>query len=206
MHFGCAFWAACAGLLALTQSRSLAFADETPTYFVVELNSGIAPPAYQPGTVGFTGGLTTGATFHLAPSPLRLALLASFAGRYARASSSVDGLSFDASRRDLDLYAAARLGVPIFSRLRAFGEIGYGWRFVDETIHRSAIGDVPSSWTEPLLVLAFGLELRLSQVFSCGLRVEMTPLSPNADAIPVVAHATPETPRSSFAGFVGFHF
>jgi hypothetical protein len=192
--------------MALTQLRSLAFADEIPTYFVVELNSGVAPPAYQPGTVGFTGGLTTGATFRLSPSPLRLALLASFAGRYARASSSVGGLSFDASRRDLDFYAAARLGIPIVSPLRVFGEIGSGFRVVDETIHRTGIGDVPSSWTEPLLVIAIGIEFRLSPFFSCGLRLEMTPLVPDADAIPAIAHASPETPRSSFTGFVGFHF
>jgi hypothetical protein len=192
------------GLLALTSSVALAFADDTPTFFVLETAGGLEPRPYSSG-VGVAGSLDGGLTFHIPPVPLRFAVLLGAEARYARASGYVEGIAIDGSRRDLDLYLAGRVTLPIIHPLRVFGEVGFGRRFVGESVYRGALGDVSTSWSEPLLVVAGGAELRFSTLLSFGLRLEMTPLSQGPDPIAALARSD-FISHTSIGVFAGLHF
>jgi hypothetical protein len=178
---------------------------ETPTYFVLEADTGLLGPSYGAGRLGWSYGLGGGVTWRFVDFPLRFAVLAEVEGRSSHAAGGLEGLTFDASRRDTALYLAERTGLPILGPLRVYAEIGFGRRWVSESIARSAIGAVPASYDMTLLVLAFGLEARLSELWSVGLALELQPLSASGDPIASLAH-TPSLEPAALVGRVGVHF
>lgn len=178
------------------------------TYFLVEAHGGLAEPAYDAGDFGLAYGLTAGTTWKLKKYPFRFHLLAGLSARSASSSGTTAyGARFDAARRDVDLYIAKRLGVPIWGPLRIYGEFGIGNRWTSESVRRNAdFGSVSSFENELLVIIAGGLQARLTPRFSVGARAEFTPVSSDADLIQSAAHI-PLTPnRVSFLGHVGVHF
>jgi opacity protein-like surface antigen len=179
----------------------------TPTFFVLELSTGIAEAAYSPGDPGLAYGLAAGLSFKLHDFPLRFYFLTGLSGRQARSIGAIEGTSAFATRRDLDLYLSHRIGLPIFGPLRLYGEIGIGRRWVDERVSRGdGLGDLPAAWNETVLALALGLEARISDLFSVGLRTEMTPFGSDVDLVTASTGAQLTRNRVALLGQIGIHF
>jgi hypothetical protein len=194
--------------LALT---SLTFtpdrAEAKGTHFLLELNTGLGESAYEQGAVGLAYGASFGFTWKITGVPLRFALLGTIASRNAEVSGSYSGIEYASDRRDLDVYVAQRIGIPIVGMLRFYGEAGLGNRIRTQTLRRG--GDLPSlnaASNELLVVLAAGLQARLTENFSIGLRGELTPRTSDPDLAVVAAHRTPTSSRTAVLAQLGVHF
>jgi hypothetical protein len=176
------------------------------TYFLVELNTGVGESAYTTGNVGLNYGLSIGTSFKFKALPLRFYVLASLIGRNASTAGSHEGVPFVAERIDLDLYGAFRTVLPIWSMLRIYAEFGAGNRFIFNSIRRGEeLGTVGARDYALLFVIALGLQARLSDHFSVGLRGELTPLG-KADLASYVADVAPTQNRLSAFAQLGIHF
>ncbi len=176
------------------------------TYFLVELNTGVGESAYSTGSVGLNYGLSLGTSFKLKALPLRWYVLASLVGRNASTSGTHGGVPYVAERVDLDLYGALRTVLPIWRMLRIYAEVGAGNRFLFNTIRRGDdLGTIDGRDHALLFVLALGLQARLTETFSVGLRGEMTPIG-RADLASHVADVTPTENRLSAFAQLGIHF
>ena len=176
------------------------------TYFLVELNTGVGESAYTTGNVGLNYGLSLGTSFKFKVLPLRFYLLASLIGRNASTSGTNDGVTFVAERIDLDLYGAVRTVLPIWEMIRIYAEFGAGNRFLFNKIRRGAeLGTIDGRDNALLFVIALGVQARLTETFSVGLRGEMTPIG-KADLASYVANVPPETNRLSAFAQLGIHF
>lgn len=189
--------------IAFTPGRALA----DGTHFVLELNTGLGESAYEDGGYGLAYGASFGFTWKIVNVPLRFALLGTVAGRNAAISGSYDGLDFASDRRDLDIYAAQRIGIPVWRMIRIYGEAGIGSRIRTETLKLSGdLGTLTSASNELLVVLAVGVQARVSEHFSIGFRGEMTPLSSDPDLAVAAAHLTPTYARMALLAQIGVHF
>jgi hypothetical protein len=196
-----------AGVLALS---AFAFtpgsAEAKGTHFVLELNTGLGESAYERGDLGLAYGASFGFTWKFSGAPIRFALLATVAGRNATIDGSYQGIEYASDRRDLDMYLAQRLAIPIVGMLRFYGEAGVGQRIRTETLRLSAdLGTLNSASNELLVVFAAGLQARLSEHFSLGLRGELMPLTSDP-SLSSVAHLTPTTARTALMAQIGVHF
>jgi hypothetical protein len=192
-------------LLAATFTPSVAQADGT--YFLVELNTGVGESAYTTGNVGLNYGLSIGTSFKFKVLPLRFYILASLIGRNASTSGTNDGVPFVAERIDLDLYGAVRTVLPIWDMLRIYAEFGAGNRFLFNKIRRGAdLGTIDGrDHANLLFIVAMGVQVRLTETFSVGLRGELAPLG-EADLASYIAEVPPETNRLSAFAQLGIHF
>jgi hypothetical protein len=176
------------------------------TYFLVELNTGVGESAYTTGNVGLNYGLSVGTSFKLKALPLRWYVLASLIGRNASTSGTHRGVPYVAERIDLDLYGAIRTVLPVWNVLRVYGEFGAGNRFLFNTIRRGDdLGTVDGRDNALLFVIALGLQARLTETFSVGLRGELTPIG-KADLASYVADVPPTENRLSAFAQLGIHF
>ncbi len=200
--------------LLLSAVTALTFGALTPekaeakgTHFVLELNTGLGESAYQQGPMGLAYGASFGFTWKMTGVPLRFALLGTIAGRNTNIAGAYDGLSFAHERDDLDVYVAQRLGIPIVGLLRFYGEAGIGQRIRSEELRLGGdYGTLSSTTNEMLIVLAAGLQARLSENFSLGLRGELMPLVPRPDLALEIAHVAPTTARTALLIQIGVHF
>jgi hypothetical protein len=192
---------------ALLLLAALAPTPARAQYVVVELNTGFGTSAYESGPIGLAYGASAGLTLRYDPLPFRFYFLGTIAARNATAGGLHQGVSMSAERRDLDVYAAERTILPIFGPFRIYGEVGFGERWMKETISRSAgLGMLSASGTEPILVLALGLELRFSDMFSAGVRGELMPITSDLDLAGYAADFAPRSARSALMGQLGVHF
>jgi hypothetical protein len=176
------------------------------TYFLVELNTGVGESAYTTGNVGLNYGLSVGTSFKFKVLPLRFYVLASLIGRNASTSGTHEGVPYVAERIDLDLYGAVRTVLPIWNVLRIYAEFGAGNRFIFNTIRRGAeLGTIDGRDNALLFVIALGLQARLSDHFSVGLRGELTPIG-KADLASHIADVAPTENRLSAFAQLGIHF
>jgi hypothetical protein len=176
------------------------------TYFLVELNTGVGESAYE-STIGLNYGVSAGVSFKLKALPIRWYVLASLIARNAWTSGSHEGLAFSASRTDLDAFGAIRSVLPVWRMLRIYAEFGIGGRHLFETVHRGDLGTLDARDTKLLFVVGLGLQARLTDMFSVGVRGEMTPvLGSEAEIAAYAADVVPT--RNRISGFVtlGVHF
>jgi hypothetical protein len=176
------------------------------THFLVELDTGIGESAYTTGSVGLNYGLSLGTSFKFKALPSRWYVLASLIGRNANTSGTHQGVPYVAERIDLDLYGAVRSVLPIWRMLRVYAEFGAGNRFRFTEVRRGAeLGSIDGKDNALLFVIALGVQARLTETFSVGLRGEMTPIG-KADLAAYVAGVPPTENRLSAFAQLGIHF
>lgn len=196
---------------AVAVTSALAFtpftAEAKGTHFLLELNTGLGESAYEQGDAGLAYGASFGFTWKITGVPLRFALLGTIASRNAEVSGTYNGLAYDSDRRDLDVYLAQRIGIPVWRMIRFYGEAGAGNRIRTQTLRLgNDLGSRSSATNELLIVLALGLQARLSENFSIGVRGELTPRTSDPDLAAVAAHLTPTTSRTAILAQLGVHF
>jgi opacity protein-like surface antigen len=198
-----------AALFTLTASTR-AFAEEAPrsgSFFLFELSSGLSEPAYAGDDLGVSYGVSGGLAFKLKKLPLRFHFLTSFFARTWNGSGSYAGVPYSSARRDLDLFLAHRIALPIYGRLRAYGEIGLGHRWASAEVHRAEeLPDLSVESDRLLLVVAAGLQLRLTDNVSIGVRGELLPSSDRQDVVALATGAPLTTNRGSLLAQLGLHF
>jgi hypothetical protein len=194
--------------LAPTFAPSAAAADEVaPTFFVVELRSGVAQSAYDGGDPGLTYGFATGLTVRAGSSPLRFYLLGNLSARQGSFGGSLGGKPFDASRQDVDAFGSVRLVLPLVDRLRGYAEGGLGWRWSRASLARDgAPGLFDTTSAEPVAVVALGLQYRLTSSLSLGLRGEVAPTLGGRDVLADLTRVDFDLARVSATATLGFHF
>ena len=177
------------------------------TFFLLELDSGVAESAYAGALPGLQWGVSAGVTFKLPRGPLRWYLLGSFAMRYSEADAFRGAARVRAEREDIDLFIANRLVMPVWRGLRLYGEVGVGTRIVRERVERTeGLGALSSLSDRLLWVTAVGVQLRMNRHWSVGLRGELTPLAEDL-SLGSTAGALPLEPRRlSFEAQIGLHF
>jgi hypothetical protein len=177
------------------------------SYVVVELNTGFGTSAYEAGPIGLAYGASAGATLRIPALPLRFYFLGNAFARNATADGLHQGVSISAERRDVDVYASERTVLPVWGPLRLYGEVGLGERFTKETIRRGAdLGPLTASGNELLVVLALGLELRLTDMFSTAIRGELMPITSDLDLAGYAAELQPRAARTALMAQLGVHF
>lgn len=192
---------------AATLRPSPAWAKNKGTWFIVEVQGGVAESAYSGGGLGVAYGLSAGATVKFKSFPVRWYLLASVLGRNTWVQGRHQGIGFDAERRELDLFFALRTVVPVWRLLRVYVELGLGQRLLSQTIQRGEqLGSLNQSADHLLLVLGVGLQARLTNQFSVGLRGEITPLDAGPDLTTFAADLEPEPNRLSLFAQIALHF
>lgn len=194
--------------LASLLAPTVAAADEpTPTFFVVELRSGVAQAASDTGDPGLTYGFATGLTVRAGSSPLRFYLLGNLAARQGSFGGSLAGKPFDASRQDVDAFGSVRLVLPIVERLRGYAEGGLGYRWSRASLARpGAAGLFDTTSAEPIAVVALGLQYRLGPSLSLGLRGEVAPTLGGRDVLGELTRVDFDVARVSATVTLGFHF
>jgi hypothetical protein len=192
-------------LLALAFSP--ARAEAKGTHFVLELNTGLGESAYEDGDPGLAYGASFGFTWKWTGLPLRFALLGTVASRNTTIAGNYEGLSFSSDRRDLDVYIAPRLVIPIFGRIRVYGEVGLGERIRTETLRLGEdLEPLSATSHETLFIFAAGLQARLSTHFSLGIRGEIVPADPNPDLVIAATHVEADQMRTALLAQIGVHF
>ena len=177
------------------------------TYFMVELQGGVGESAYTGGGPGLAYGLSAGATLKFKRFPVRWYLLGNVLSRNTAVEGRHDGIAYDADRRELDVFASQRTVIPVWQFVRVYFETGLGTRLTSQTIRRrEQLGPLSESSNQLLLVLALGLQARLTDLLSVGVRGEITPLDVDADVATFAADLEPEPNRLSMFVQVGVHF
>lgn len=196
-------------LVAVVLAEGAVQAEELKSsYFLVELSSGLAEPAYSHGDLSLSYGLTGGMTFKASNFPVRFYLLTTLIGRNGHADGSASGAVFSSDRHDVDLYWSLRLVFPVIAQFRLYAEGGLGHRWSFVSLRRS--NDLPPLEARDsglVGVLAVGAQYRVMQNLSLGLRAELVPTT--ADGIDPVSRVTGAdlTPnRFTVMAQVGFHF
>lgn len=201
--------ASLAFLTAITAATTAQAETPNPrgTFFLLELSTGLSESAYLQGDPALAYGLTGGLTFKLKKFPVRFHVLTTFLTRASNASGAFEGVPYSTSRRDLDLYLAARMAMPLFAGLRLYTEVGAGHRWASADLHRGAgLGDLAVDSSRTLVVLAAGFQYRLTDNVSLGVRGELTPGGTKSDIISEATGADLSTDRASFMAQLGFHF
>jgi opacity protein-like surface antigen len=193
-------------LLAATATLSAGRAEAAGRYFLLELAPGLSEPAYADGVPGARFGLVTGATWKLVRAPFRFHLLTGLTTRSGGLEASYHGVPLRAERRDLDLYVAHRLAVPIGGPVRLFGELGVGHRWIWQRVERGAgLGDLSGSGSELFVMVAAGASVRISDRFSAGLRWELSPATADADLVEAASGVERTPLRMGLAATFGVH-
>jgi hypothetical protein len=181
-------------------------AEAKGTFYLVELRSGIAEGAHDSGQAGLSMGLTAGLTFKPIALPVRFYLLGNLTSRNGITKGAVGALDYHAERRELDLYVSQRVVVPMYRWLRGFVEGGIGQRYVHETVSRSDLGSFREGTHHLLVVIAAGLQARVSETFSVGVRGELIPFAASAVLTESLTGLAPSSNRRSLMGQIGIHF
>lgn len=182
-------------------------AEAKGTFFLLELNSGVGESAYAGGDAGLNYGASAGLTFRIPGTPLRYHLLGSVVHRSATVAGHSAGTAFTAHRRDVDLFTAHRLVVPVWRMVRVYGELGLGTRFSQAHLQRGAgLGGLVDGQRRFLLVTAIGVQARLSKHFSVGLRGELVPVGTGADVATFVVGLPTTANRLGLSAQLGVHF
>lgn len=181
-------------------------ASAQATYFLLEAETGLAQSAYQGGDIGTYYGLRSGLTFKPVGAPIRLHLLLGSGLRSSQLVGAQGGLLYTAEQYDVDLYVSSRLVVPVLG-LRAYAEVGAGSRLSFQSLQRDpSLGGV-SVWSDELLLfVALGLQVRLTDNLSAGLRFELNPLTAGPSLISRATGHDPTELRGTGIIHVGFHF
>ena len=75
----------------------------------------------------------------------------------------MDGAAFATDRRDVDLYLANRIVLPIVDPIRIYGELDLGHRWMSSTVHRGhELGSLSGVEDRFLVLVAVCLTARLS--------------------------------------------
>lgn len=182
-------------------------AEAKGTFFLLELNSGVSESAYSGGDPGFSYGASAGLTFRIPSTPFRYHLLGSVLNRtVSHLGQAPEGL-VSTERRDLDLFTAHRLVLPVWRMVRVYAELGLGTRFTRARVQRAAgLGDLVEDRRGFLLLTALGVQARVTETFSVGLRGELAPAGGGADLATYVANARTTQNRLGLTAQLGVHF
>lgn len=193
----------CGGLLAAARPAE---AKTKGTFYLVELQTGVGEGAYHATGPALTYGLSFGTTFKLKFLPMRWYVLGTVASRGDAVVGRYGGTPYRVDRRDLDAFLAQRLVLPVHPNVRVFIEGGIGQRYITQTVTRADIGTFQDGSHHLLVVLAAGVQARVSKTFSLGLRAQMTPLGGGAAVAEQLTDLRTTPNRLSLVGQVGVHF
>lgn len=197
-------------LLALLPAAVLAgpatAAQAAGSLFMVEVSTGLSEPVASRGDVGLTYGLTTGFTWKLVALPLRFHLLGNLVGRNAHGNGSLRGIEVSSERQDVDLYGSLRIALPLVGGLRVYGEGGLGVRWSAQTLHRPGLDALDARASVPIAVGALGVQYRLMEALSVGLRGEVVGATETDDVLAALADRDYDAERLSLLVQLGFHF
>lgn len=176
------------------------------SYFLLEVDTGLSESAYQSGSPGIYYGFRSGLTFKPVSAPIRFHLLMGAGLRNSQLVGAQAGLLYTAEQLDLDLYGSARLVVPILG-VRAYAEVGLGDRLSFQSLVRDPSLGSLSVWSDQLLLFtAIGVQARLTENISAGVRLELNPLSADPTLISrVTGHPGTEL-RTTGMIHLGLHF
>lgn len=173
---------------------------------LVEVGGGVSTPAYSAGAPGWMCDLAAGVSGGFARDPVRFALLLEFGARGAALSSHGDGLDSRAHLRGVDVRLVPRVAVPVWGPLRAFAEMGFGARWIEETVEfDTTLVPLRTSWGTLLLRPAAGIEARLDEIFSVSVKVGVDVLRDDGDLIALATSAPLRRPVDVVAT-LGVHF
>ncbi|MBI4818428.1 MAG: hypothetical protein HY791_19335 [Deltaproteobacteria bacterium] len=179
-------------------------AGERPTWFMVEVASGVANGGDAGAGPSLLHELSAGVTWKW--HGLRFHVLVTAAMRRSSGATAYEGLLVDLSRSDLDLFLAPRLVVPVFGRGRLYAEVGSGFRYMEGRIDRGfELGSLSAVTSVPVIVGAIGGGVRFLPSVSAGLRAE---LSAPIGSFDPIAHLSgqPSNARAALLGTLGIHF
>ena len=183
-------------------------AEKKPgTFFLVELQTGLAESPYGEGSPALTYGLAAGLTWKWKALPLRFHLLTGLTARGGQLAGQYRGIPYSAERQDVDLYLAHRLALPIWGPIRIYGEAGLGHRWATHRVRRSgALGSLSTTSDELVVILAAGVQARLTRHISAGVRLEALPLDSAADIVSATTGVESTTNRLGVVAQLGLHF
>ncbi|MCB9655556.1 MAG: hypothetical protein H6729_15650 [Deltaproteobacteria bacterium] len=178
------------------------------THFVAELYGGATESSYVGGGVSEVLGLAVGPTFKLKRLPVRWYVLAKVSTHQEHRSGLHHGTEYDLGLRSYDLTLSLRTLVPVpgVPRLRGYAEFGVGRRLMYQTIDRPEdLGVLHDNQGEPIILIALGLQARISRLISVGVRGEIAPLRVSDSIAMYAADAQPERNRLAASFHIGFH-
>jgi hypothetical protein len=193
-------------LPALALAGPATAAHAAGSLFLVEVSTGLSEPTASRGDIGLTYGLTTGLTWKLTNFPLRFHLLGTLVGRNAHTSGRIGDLLTTSERQDVDLYGSLRLALPIVGGLRVYGEGGLGVRWSAQTLNRAGLAALDASASTPIAVGAVGVQYRLMEALSLGLRGEVVGATSHDDVFSAITGDGYDAERLSLLVQLGFHF
>lgn len=169
---------------ALVTTPGLAEAQEIPcsqgpclrvqrpgTHFLIELNGG--GTVYDGGGMAMEGVMGVGGK--LWSLPMRFYLVTEFAYNTSTDSGDVGGapLGYRDERSFRDVALGLRVYMPIYGRLRLFGDIMGGGSHQTITLERDELPTRVASGWSPLAHLAAGVQFRLLYHLSLGARAKV---------------------------------
>jgi hypothetical protein len=193
----------CGSVLTLARTAE---AKEKGTFYLVELQTGLGERAYDVGAPALTYGLSVGTTFKLKVLPVRWYVLGTIASRGDSISGDFSGMPYRVDRRDLDVFLAQRLVLPVHRNVRVFVEGGVGQRYVNQTVTRADVGTIRDGSHHLLVIFAGGVQARVSRTFSIGLRGEISPLAGGGHLAESITDLRTTPNRLSLVGQLGVHF
>jgi hypothetical protein len=171
--------------------------------FFVEAQPG-AEAGEEPA-VGGAFGLEMGAGGSWAGSRPRFFLVARY--EHAAIEYAPEGaLRFRSQREYDDLAAGLRILLPIVEPVRIYGEGLVGASFTDATLDRPGLAALDAAHTRAIGQAAFGVQLRLHQNFSVGMRIQQTWLDHSPDVLAALVGERLDTTRTTVAATLGVHF
>ncbi len=188
-------------VVALGMSGIAATAEAKGTFFLLELNTGLAESAYSGGSARLGYGASGGITLRIPATPLRYHLLGSVMHRASSRTGNHQGAQFVAERGDLDLFSAHRIVLPVWRMIRIYGELGLGIRLSSTELQRSdGFGSLRQYGQRFLVLGAVGVQARVSKHLSLGIRGELTPMGSGPDLSTYAADLS--ATRNRVAAFV----
>ncbi len=182
-------------------------AEAKGTLFIIEAQGGFGESAYSGGGPSVGYGVSAGVTLKFTTFPVRWYLLGTVLARDTSIEGRHEGIGFEADRNELDIFFAQRTVIPVWRFVRVYFETGLGTRLMSQEVRRQEmLGTLTESSDQLLLVLGVGMQARLTEHFSIGIRGEITPLDVAPDVTAFAADLEPESNRLSLFGQFGVHF
>lgn len=178
-------------------------ASRPGTHFIVELNGG--GTVYDGGGFAMEGILGVGG--RLWQLPLRFYLLSEFAFNTSTESGTMSSvpLGYRDERAFRDLAVGLRIYVPVFTRMRIFGDIMGGGSHQTVTLKRDELPlRVASGWSG-LSHVAVGFQYRVLYHLSLGFRTKVVLTSDDLAGLhAAVGNSSPV--RTTITGGLTWHF
>ncbi|MBI2377872.1 MAG: hypothetical protein HYV07_27970 [Deltaproteobacteria bacterium] len=174
------------------------------TWFLVESAAGLASGDDVGASPTLLTEVAAGATFKWHGVLFYTLLTGAF--RSTSAEARFEGLAFETTQDQLDLFFAPRVVFPIYRGTRVYLELGSGARWTEGSIDRGPnLGTVGVRSVAPTLIAAAGLSFRPMARVSFGVRAELSSTLGTPSPLAALA-GRPDSSRSAALFTVGLHF